>query len=184
MKTVYRVEHRLSHKGPYRKTGTGVYPELAETMDIELRHREPFRDGPTLSLAIDLYEPKDLRFGFRDLEQFGRWFDERERRILQEHQYVLGIYEVSFYHVWEGEHQLAFEAGHETRVGEMEIADAESRLAERGSPPRYTGPAGGTNGLSRAPQSRPEEDRVRPVVWGERGAGSPIVPADPAPADL
>lgn len=117
MKRIYRVE-TPDGRGPYMNGRKPTHLDSACAA-----HRPmPYHDGIDEDVIFDL--GKVRRYGFSDLSALKRWFTPRDRAILLQHSYRIGVYDVGRY--WEGHSQVIFDATSARRIGSLSLFHRES----------------------------------------------------------
>lgn len=91
-KTLWRVEHRRTHRGPYAYAAR--YPDGYHAPVIG-GYKAPNRPMPTADGIDDHFDSKvpEYRFGFASLQQLKAWFNKSDEiRDMAKHDFVISLY--------------------------------------------------------------------------------------------
>ena len=117
---VYRIEDRTTGVGPYQNWRKNeMRCMLIDVHEDNETHPGPRQEG--WSEAV--WSMYDARFGFISPEQMVAWFDEF-LKPLEEHGYLVRIYNVKDAERYISERQCMFEMDDATLEDEMSISDA------------------------------------------------------------
>jgi hypothetical protein len=105
--TVYRIEHKKNHTGPYRGYIDGRSAPMAWGMS-SFTQPLPNDDGINLRTLAPRLLFERWKCGFNSVEQFTAWFDEDDRELLHEHDYHLAVFHVRSCDVLTGKKQAVF----------------------------------------------------------------------------
>jgi len=100
MKTVYRVEHVLSRKGPY--TGMNYFDEYKwkKEMHCSATGRSGPIDDSVIGMGLEEFSEKwgreNVLFGFSSIEQLKNWFTNEELAALADMDYKIQTYKTKY----------------------------------------------------------------------------------------
>jgi hypothetical protein len=113
MALVYRVEDRKCI-GPYR----GQYYDIFMS-HVKNRHTNDYPPVPYYDNNINRFIKDSEKCGFKDLQQFRKWFNLRDRRLLHSLGFVLAVYEAK--EIEYGKYQVLFDKENVCKIQEYSL---------------------------------------------------------------
>ena len=169
MRTVMRLEHPSTGRGPYHFLHRGD-PSLSSHPRMDSGYGyQPHFDSPECN-------PGHYKYGFVSVEQANRWWDSQARASAAEHGYKLAVYEVPENFVHADANQCVFEPAVAKLVAHIDPAEwitgdlnmllqAAKEQAQCGLPTADSLPSVRTSITKARPQLSAEQYKIENFVW-------------------
>jgi len=127
--TILRVEKfsevRQEPRGPYSVKAAGTDQILPDSHYDRVANFGPYH----LTNTDEIYnlfrktpdKAVDYFFGFRTMEQLEEWFNEKDRELLKQYNFVIASYEVDEKFIAKSSRQVAFHYGKSKKIKEVKI---------------------------------------------------------------